>query len=651
MPGSRGQKLLVKQKIGGKLAIEKELKVPGKNARRNRLRRLKRKARGAVAENLGVPEFPGELGGATENPAAELVTNPYRPSLRGNRRMRGSYRAAAYHQLGERGFEFINRHLNPCGEGVTNIENSKIPDGAVPNSAAIGLREVFIVRCPGQPTTGIDINSGAMWTLTVIHTPMFRTPLIMVANTANAEMSLATRALLTNAWNLSDTPIQYPDWESLDDETYWTTVTWSALASIPPPGENGSSTVVSQFRICADGMTIFNNTPDLINQGMVVGAQWNTNQTAKVFKPDFAEDGTIVNLSVGFGAINTSVQTIIMQVVLPAATESGMFNMTGVVDLTAGTGSSTYTATQAFSSNGVGVAVGNILTMNMTSSPFPYAGAATTVTVTLTNTTTTTLIWTLTRVYPAGSTSGQTRSQEYVLLVEGEEITQVTKWDLPPLTTESIIQSTPKAVYMSMKEQNGVYMVKRIFQPVYNMSEASSYRRVRMLDEASTEPPSSFIGGKLDTFDVNYSTGVVIMNSIPYACAPAFKLIRDVECIANADSVWQPFMASNEDPIQPAMDVVHCVAMHHPMLYPESYNILGTLANILGNVVSKIPIIGQVLPAVTNVVKGLLGGGGSPAPSAAEMSGQSQNRLESMNVENMMNIVSSLIERMGLNNG
>jgi len=227
-----------------------------------------------------------------------------------------------FHTLEERGQEWVQRHMNPCGEMCTNIQNSKIPDGALPNSAAIGLREVLIVRAPGQSTTSIDLTSGAMWTLTIIHTPMFRTPLIMIASMSNAEMTDGDRAALTNAWNLEDTPPLYPIWENLVGDTYWSTTSFTALAGISEPGENGAGTVISQYRIAADGMTIYNNTPDLINQGMVIAGQFNTNQEMKVFQPDLAVTGVQVNLSVGFGAWNNTLNTIAITATVPGINNS-----------------------------------------------------------------------------------------------------------------------------------------------------------------------------------------------------------------------------------------------------------------------------------------------------------------------------------------
>jgi len=288
---------------------------------------------------------------------------------------------------------------------------------------------------------------------------------------------------------------------------------------------------------------------------------------------------------------------------------------------------------------------GDLLTLAATSDIVgpPTVSAPVTVTLTLSYTPSggsITLLWTATRIYT--NLNGQTQSQTYILVEEGEEVLSVTKWDLPSLTTESVIQDTPKAEYASMKEFGGIYMVKRVFQPVFNVAAASSYRRVRMLSTADTIAPATYTGGRFDTFDVNYSTGVVIMSSIPVACAPAIKLIRDIEVVATDDSVWSPMMASNELPIPAAIDIARCISEVHPFAYPEAYNVLGTLGALLGGIVSKIPIIGQVAPVISNVMKGIMA-----MPSATTRPATGLRSLTDLGPNSAKTLEETMIQLMG----
>jgi hypothetical protein len=549
-------------------------------------------------------------------------------------RMAGSMKGFMTHKLGVRGDAFIHRHCNPCGEFKSFSEYSKIPDGSLPSSAAIELRQVLIVRAPTSSSETIDLNTGAMWTLSVIHTAMFRTPVILIANMVNAEVNDSDKSDLITAWNTTVTPPVYPEWQAMENNpsSYWCTVEWSGLSSIPTPTDDGAVTTVSQYRICADGLTIFNNTPDLINQGMVIGAQWNTNKTEKVYVTDPDVDGVNIRLNaVGFAgsqSSTSSLNTVTYQI--PANNAAGFTTMliNGANLVT------TYVADREFTTAGGTVAVGDTVTLTAT---IVSTVLTSTFNVVLTNGATTLASNTI--VARQGTSS--TLALAYTVSTADHDNGSVTQWQLPPLTTQELIQDTPKAVYMSMKEQNGVYMVKRIFQPVFNVTEASDYKRVRLVSAGQTSNPDDFIEGKSDTFDANFSTGVIIMSSIPVACAPAFKMFRDLEVVATNGSPWSLFMKSNDDKIPAALEIVESISTHHPFMYPESYNSLGGLMGIISSVVGQIPVIGQVLPIISNLLGGLLG-------AEKNQSGASQNVLASLNTEELAKLLPQLLQQLGV---
>jgi len=538
------------------------------------------------------------------------------------------------HDLGERGREFVHRFLDPCGEDVTFNENSKIPDGALPNSTVLELRQVQIVRAPTTTNDSISL-SGSMWTLTVIHTPMFRTPIILVANMANAEMSASDENDLISGWNTTANPPVYPSWNLLasNPNAYWTTVEWSGLADIPTPTMDGAATAISQFRICSDGVTIFNNTPDLVNQGMVIGAQWNTDQSPRVFQEDEITQGYIIQLPRFWTApvSDTTSPQNFYSVAVPAANTNGFENITA----TGAAPSATYVATAAFMVGSNVVSVGDLLTLTIS---MTYSVLTMTFTGNLTDTTTSTTLVNYNNSVVVGPTTG-TNTTQFVVSEIPPHVGTATQWQLPPLTTQGIIQSSPKAVYLTMKEENGVYMVKRVFQPVFNVTEASSYKPVRMVSVNQTSNPDDFVGGKWDTFDSNFSTGVIVMSSIPTSCAPSFKMKRDVEVVANDGSPFQMFMETNEDPIPEAIQLSRAVIAHHPFMYPESYNSFGGLFGILEGILGKIPIIGNILPVITPVIKGLVTGEKSEV-------GSSQNRLASLNQKEMEKLVEMMLTQM-----
>lgn len=592
---------------------------------------------------------------------------------RGNGRMRHSLGVARGIPLAAS--EFIHRHCNPCGEMVTLTEHSKVPDGALPNSAVLELREVFIVRPPpaggGVPATGSVPLDGSLWTLTAIHTPMFRHPLILIASLQNAEMTEQDRDQLRFLWNHRAPYPRYPIWGELYPEAeagvFWCVVDWSGLRNVATPDGEGATTEIEQYRITADGITCFNNTPDLINQGMLTAAQWNVNKGVKVTAPPEELDNIVVAAGVySYNQLFNGVTRNFLAVQIPlnnfgettidpaganglAVARTGQYNYPAfaIPTLNATTNAHpvtfavvyNFTVAQNVQVGSISVASGAVLSLGMTRSAQNGPVA-----ISLYNADGQTL-WdtTLTSAQLASNIWPNAVDVNLEVIVDEVNNVQLSTFELPPTSSEAIMQSTPKAVYMSMKEQNGWYMVKRVWQPIFNVQNANTYRYTYMAG-AGQEMVSETPFPEQDTFDLNYGMGVVVMSSIPTSCCPAFKLMRDVEIVAGQNSAWQLFMKSNGDPYKGAVEVAHSIAIHHPFCYPESYNILGGLMNLITGALGKLPIIGDVVNAVGHVVGGLTKQETANSPP----SGQSQNRLCSTNTDELAKTLSMLLGQLGV---
>lgn len=624
----------------GRAALKKKGGRPNKG---------KGRTRGKVPAEVENMEFPGVI-------EAETSRNPMSGAV-GRGKMYRHLKGMS--MLPERGREFVHRHCNPCGEMVTFTENSKIPDGALPNSLVLELREAFIVRYPGATVAALPLD-GSMWNLTMIHLPAFRTPAIFIAKTGNSELTDSDRELLVNSWNTSgNNPPRFPNWEVLaTDDLWYTCVKWTALDNIDPPTDAGT-TNIQQFRITADGITGYNNTPDLVNQGMCIGAQWSLNTSNITDEASMGVDGYTGNIHVRTTLVaNEAGNVSIPAFMLPLPVDRTTLSVTASTNMSVvfeavnsypwdfpivrnGTitlnGAVVFNiqASEDFIFNSFSVSRGDIMTWTVSRTAGGYGTGAWTVDVT--DTTTSTSIYAVT---------AQTAIDIYVAMTITSSISLpiVTKFQLPPTDTQAIIQSTPKAVYFSMKEENGFYMVKRVFQPVFNVQEANQRKQIMMTDPQVNERQFSF--APLDVFDLNYGVGTVVMSSIPTSCAPAFKMIRDVEIVAGEGSAYTPLVKSNEDKIEAACEIVRCMAEHHPFMYPESYNVLGSLMGLISNVVGKVPILGNVVSAVGNIVKGLTGGETNGAPSGA-----SQNRLTSTNIEELGNLAQMLMRQLNIGGG
>jgi len=611
--------------------LTKEIK-PSTTNKRNRRRRYRRRTKNVV-ENLD------GLNNQSMGVIAQTTENPF---TSGKMRSRVRIEGEGLNSLPPRCQEFVHRHCNPCGEKITFTENSKVPDGGLPNSTVLELREALIVRMPGMSANTTLPLTGASWTLTVIHLPLFRNPVILVANIQNSEMTTIDRAALIRDWNTSEHPPVYPDWRQLDGlDTYYAAVQWTGLRNVDPPTDTGTA-AIQQFRITADGMTMFNNTPDLINQGMVVGAQWPANRAVKVETAD-AEVAGYTGLLHVYSSENNFRLEVPIPIDLDTANTVSYNNMSALnVGATADLGWR-YLAFRASSNvadivetavaewdmivNDITISAGDTLTYVISRAAGGLWSAS------VTNTTTSTLIFSFTGVINPNVYYGWT-------LVSTAEFPTITTLQLPPTDTENIIQSTPKAVYMSAKEQNGIYMVKRIFQPIFNVQEASERRQIVLTD---AEYSREFTVAPRDVLDLNYGVGCTVWSSIPTSCAPAIKLVRDVEIVAGENSAYMPFMKSNGDKCEAALTICHMMGVHHPFMYPESYNILGGLMGIISNVVSKIPILGNVVGAIPGIIKTITGN------EQKEESGSSQNRLASTNIEELAKLAQLLMSQLKLN--
>lgn len=584
-----------------------------------------------------------------------------RTTSRGGRSQIGRWVNSLTH-LSDHAYEFIHRHCNPCGEMMTFTESSKVPDAALPNSCILELRQVAIVRAPGEVNTAIDIT-GDMWTLTVIHTAMFRNSIILVASLINAEMDDNARAALITAWNTQENQPEYPNWYQLEADnstppkgtTFYCVLKWSGLADVDAPTTTGIATSIEEFRITADGMTIFNNTPDLINQGMVVGAQWNSDFAVSTVKGDVQEDGTHITVLVSresLPALSGGVaarfpidpDTLLVTTIGAISSDQYRVDIQGS-DLSAYRYFVAYIAITSATDTGINVSAEITYSMIVDGVTLP-AGTRMNVQL-ISNGTSAPAAWVNFGDFATPdpiikdndpSSAATFREEVSVVLLDGTIEQLVTQWRIPPTTTQSIIQSTPKAVYMSMKEENGVYMVKRIFQPIFNVQKAAEVRTIHMADPVI--PSRLFPLGPLDVFDANYGVGVVVMASIPKACAPALKLIRDVEVVATERSTIQLFMKSNAGSCQTGVEIVKTLAEQHPFMYPESYNTLGSLMDLISGAVRKVPVLGNVVSILRPIISSLTG--------RSTQSGSSQNRLQSTNHVEMAKNLSELMSQLGL---
>lgn len=495
---------------------------------------------------------------------------------------------------------FVNKFLNPAGEFSYNGSSSRIPDAAVPNSAVLECRQVSIVRCPGLTEENTDLSS-KQWNLTIIRCPFVKRPYILWASPVNVECVGSYRVDLINYLNASASSMPtYPTWTACSTApttAYVSSIEWTAFSGL----NLELNAYFDQFRIINDGLTVFHNAPDLVNQGMLVASQIACDNASG--EEEKIKDVNDITLQVTLTITPNPATT-------PASWDIGLDwedVLTGQrgSDTKIGIASSIYLSTSSLAAialiedesnvnfggevltkhtgDGIVVSIGANPGTGVIPAPQVALGtvAGPSAFVTLTNN--------------AFSITGLRATP--VQTTVAEVVTRVT---LPPTDTESLIQQSPKGLYMPMKMDDGLYQVGRVFEPQFNMQESNSYSPLRW---RAAEVPTPTTGGFTDAVDKNFGFGVIVLAGIGWGASPALKMYRGYEVVASAGSPYMVNMmeAPVDDP--DAVVIARAVADRHPLAYPASYNCLGTLWNLIEGVLDRIPVVGDISRVVRRIVE------------------------------------------------
>jgi hypothetical protein len=422
---------------------------------------------------------------------------------------------------------------------------------------------------------------GGMWALALLHMPMFRTPLVMVASVNRSEVTTSDLDRVLLVWNSTTdfSGATHPKWEGVGDGVYFSIVQWSALAGVVPPTALGVSDTLSEYRITGDGMTIMHNTPSLINQGVLVTAQFNADVDHITVEPD--TDGTTVPATLVFAGQPTSNGYNIGTYFPGIDTANATTVFTELTSTFAPYGNAS-PATHAFKSETSTIAweAGDIVQLYIRSD------GDSNVALELRRTRASEEI-VLSRVtLPisfgqaiAGVVAG---GQHYRALCNALA--------LPPVAQEDMTQATPKTIQMLMKEFDGGYVVKRVFNPIYPMTKATQFAPVRFKTSNTTRLQfEGATGGLLDSFDGAYGISVTNISSLPNAAQPYIKLMRTYEAIASRGSPWGPFATSTPAKDDVAITIVRTVHDLDPFMYPAHYNGLGMMFSKVWTIIRRIP--------------------------------------------------------------
>lgn len=173
----------------------------------------------------------------------------------------------------------------------------------------------------------------------------------------------------------------------------------------------------------------------------------------------------------------------------------------------------------------------------------------------------------------------------------------------PPHLQNQIAQASPKACSALLKQWRGAYMPLRVFEPVFNLTDASTFGPIRFktttMDAAAYD---SAIGGLPDSIDHNFGIGVMSLTGIATSAQPFLKYMRRFEAIPAEGSPWGPFNTDAPPKDDCALTVVRTVTEQHPFMYPEDYNGLSVLGGTIWKVLRAIPKYARTAQAVSTAV-------------------------------------------------
>lgn len=490
------------------------------------------------------------------------------------------------------GEAWLSKFIDPCGQEQVNKDLLRIPDGGIPESAIGQYRYTDTIVPPFADRAQVDLT-GRNYSMLVLTPPMLRTMAIVLVNRFSEEFGDVNIRDLISQFNITtfDSSI-YPNWVacplqvdvggSLVSKQYFTTLSTEALRNLEAPNSTGISKDIGQYRFTTHGTVILHNTPTLFNQATVVCGQFNTNVSSKTIdtiggdlpivltvtrsaQTNFLYSIETTNNNIIVGGVTTDGTTIISGPTPPYTATNRVVQSDGTTILNVG---------DTYDYNRQVTVLDQLFLRNFTTGQqfviFPFPGIG---------------------------TDSHVQSNRWLYIPTGLDapnldfISNYNQLQLPPLTQALIAQADPRNEVQLFKEQGGVYLPGLVFQPVFNMQEASAYGPVILNSSTITElglllPVSTT---PRDSFDRNYSTGVINIQSIPYAASPMFKIFRTIEVVPTENSLFGPFCFETPDKDGKSICVAREIMVRSSHGYPAGFSILGGLFDRIKRILFSLP--------------------------------------------------------------
>lgn len=518
----------------------------------------------------------------------------------------------------EQANQFVLNYCDPCGEQVTSTDAGKVPDGAMQSTTALFFRYGETMVFPWQQRGNLDL-AGKTYSVLLLLVPLLRMMNVVIVRENDGEFGPEIMAAFAEAFAQAD-PVTsvYPNWTSFGDAAteYFTITDTLPLRDVIPPGENGISKTILGYRTSSLGQEFIHNAPDLVNQGTQVTGRFLTDFSERAFNvqgdPTALSEYVLSNYVrnstgpsdisynlIGFSLPINGTQTVIVPSFsgLQTALPSAPFTVPAGVTIRTSSGTLIAIAGQTiqyFADITGGSARPTIFLRNV---------AAPTVRVAV-------LLVGGQNPQDRGSATTRLYITEAGAEVADNEIMGLSRTviALPPCTQAEIIQANTKATADLMKTHDGVYAPAAINEPVFNLTKASEYRHVLLINDETDLSKDAFLypyrdQGWYDTCDHNFMTTVTNVQGIAYAAKPFLKICKSVEAQPGRSSILaattKGALRRNND----ALNTAFAIADSTPHSFPVGYNGLGILYDKVKRALKGVARFARTADAVTDVVE------------------------------------------------
>jgi hypothetical protein len=423
------------------------------------------------------------------------------------------------------------------------------------------------------------------WTFIAVN--WFRVDGIIILREGGGEVGEQQRLAFARSWNNTTyyEDAYYPNWipTPTDATLHWSIMLTPAFQELPRTNEAGFSKHVLCQRMYAGSVTGYFNTPTLIDQGILISAQ---------FPPDF---NTVVPQVTG-GAGYTPIPLI-------ARFKNPQFGQWLITWRQAFAGDAAIDVIGSESILIVGLQITRIASvpiqiLNTGNTLISFCSAGDSLlfvhshqgTITVSNTTTPGPTIVL-DVQPILNYTATRSTYLGAGILPPAVETAYINYALPATTTASMVLSDPKSYQGQLKNMHGGYFTRfNVHNPVFEWSYATDAMRILFNTPGiSRDEMDTAIGGFVDTPSKNFMVSTQIMDGCSAALAPLWKMYRSFEVVPTAGSLYGPMALVTADKDMRGDEFVRSTMVETPHTYDESYNGSGKLKNFVNKLMVNLP--------------------------------------------------------------